>query len=57
MNRGQLPTNQLVHDINWSVLDHASLTYAPQLILCKYYVCMHVCMCMYVNCVCMHTNV
>ena len=24
MNGGQLPTNQLVHDINWGAFDHAS---------------------------------
>ena len=45
MNGGQLPTNQL-HDINWGALDHASR--APQLMSCNYYVCVRVCVYMYV---------
>ena len=39
MNRGQLPTNKFIYDINWGALDHASRV--PQLTSCNYYVSVH----------------
>ena len=35
MNGGQLPTNRLVHVINWDTFDHASVC-ASQLMPCNY---------------------
>ena len=48
MNGGQLPTN-LLHNINWGALDHASRAPHVTTILC---VCVCVCVCMHV---CMRT--
>ena len=50
MKGGQLPTNQL-HNINWGALDRASR--APQLMSCKLYV--RVCVCVHTR-VCMYTK-
>ena len=50
MNEGQLPAN-LLDDINWGALNHAS--HAPKFMSCFYHNCVCVCVCVCVcTCVC-----